>query len=75
MDYEEMKSKHPDAVLLIRNNDVYECYDDDARYMHENFKLSVFKEEERSVCAFKSRELDIYLPKLIRFGRKVAIFD
>ena len=63
--FNELKSKHPDAVILFRVGDFYESYFDDAKKVTEVI----------GIAGFPSHALDTYLPKLIRAGLRVAICD
>lgn len=81
--YSELKAKHPDAILLFRCGDFYEAYDDDAEacarilgitltYRHNN--TFPHKPEDR-MAGFPHHALDVYLPKLVRAGKRIAICD
>ena len=63
--FNELKAKHPDAVILFRVGDFYESYFDDAKKVTEVI----------GIAGFPSHALDTYLPKLIRAGLRVAICD
>lgn len=65
----ELKKKYPEAILLLRNADVYETYGEDAKKVAE----VTGREIQNNVCCFKRYELDEVLPKLIRAGNKIVI--
>lgn len=78
--FDSMKAKHPDALLLFRCGDFYETYEDDAieaarilgiTLTHRNNGLSAGS----AMAGFPHHALDTYLPKLIRAGKRVAICD
>ena len=75
--YEELKRKHPDALLLFRCGDFYECYDEDAKKAADvlGITLTVRNSTGRKMAGFPYHALDTYLPKLIRAGHRVAICD
>ena len=75
--YEELKRKHPEAILLFRCGDFYECYDEDAVKAAEvlGITLTVRNSTGRKMAGFPYHALDTYLPKLIRAGLRVAICD
>lgn len=78
--YFDLKSKHPDAVLLFRCGDFYETYSQDAITAAEILGITLTKRangKEKSVemAGFPYHALDNYLPKLIRAGKRVAICD
>lgn len=75
--YEELKKKHPDAIILFRCGDFYECYEDDAQVAAKILGITV-RERFRTglrMAGFPHHELDTYLPRLIRAGQRVAICD
>ena len=75
--YEELKRKHPDALLLFRCGDFYECYDEHAVKAADvlGITLTVRNSTGRKMAGFPFHALDTYLPKLIRAGLRVAICD
>lgn len=73
--YEELKAKHPDALLLFRIGDFYEAYNEDAVEVSEILGITLTKSKDKQLAGFPFRALDIYLPKLIRAGKRVAICD
>jgi DNA mismatch repair protein MutS len=78
--YFEIKSKHPDALLLFRVGDFYELYDDDAVIGAGILGIVQTKRSNGAAAAvamagFPHHALDTYLPKLVRAGKRVAICD
>jgi len=75
--YRDLKSKHPDAMLLFRCGDFYETYEDDARECAKVLGITLTKRQSDGVAmaGFPHHALDTYLPKLIRTGHRVAICD
>jgi hypothetical protein len=73
--WEELKKKHPDALLLFRCGDFYESYLEDAIKMGKTLNLSVITKNSVEYSVFPYHALDTYLPKLIRAGHRVAIYD
>jgi len=78
--YFEMKSKHPDAVLLFRVGDFYEAYGKDALEVVDILSIALTKKSNGAsgpieMCGFPHHALDNFLPKLVRAGRRVAICD
>lgn len=79
--YGEIKTKHPDAILLFRNGNNYESYAEDADKVSKFLKIdktigqeSVSKSQV-DILSFPSYKLDTVLPDLIRAGNRVAICD
>lgn len=76
--YRDLKSKHPDALLLFRCGDFYETYGQDAKVVSEVLGITLtFRDlgEHIDMAGFPHHALDTYLPKIIRAGHRVAICD
>lgn len=76
--WKELKSKHPDALLLFRIGDFYEMYKQDAKRGSEVLGITLTKmngSKDFHLAGFPHQALDTYLPKLIRAGERVAICD
>ena len=81
--YNDLKKKHPGAMLLFRCGDFYETYKDDAVKASNILGITLTrysqrKEEDGSalrMAGFPYHALDTFLPKLIRAGERVAICD
>lgn len=78
--YAEMKSKHPDAILLFRVGDFYETFSDDAIIASEILGITLTRRANGSaqfveLAGFPHHALDSYLPKLVRAGKRVAICE
>ena len=75
--FNELKAKHPDAVILFRVGDFYESYLDDAKKLSEILGLTLTRQAKTKMdlTGFPYHALDTYLPKLIRAGLRVAICD
>lgn len=76
--YQEMKKKHPDAVLLFRVGDFYEIFGKDAVTASEILGITLTrrangKDNFIELAGFPHHALDTYLPKLVRAGQRVAI--
>ena len=79
--FNELKKKHPDAVLLFRKGDFYEMYKEDALKASVILALKIsdkilpLEKDPIKLLIFPHHELDIHLPKLVRSGERVAICD
>jgi len=78
--YFDIKSKHPDAILLFRVGDFYEMYGKDAVVGAEILGIVLTKRSNGiadyvEMAGFPHHALDTYLPKLVRAGKRVAICD
>ncbi|WP_288084112.1 DNA mismatch repair protein MutS [Xylanibacter rodentium] len=77
--FEEMKKKYPDAILLFRAGNYYETYREDAIKAKQILGLDtesrVYGGVKTNVASFQHDALDTYLPKLVRAGMRVAICE
>ena len=78
--FNEIKGKHPDAILLFRCGDFYETFSTDAIQASQILGITLTKRANGSgktieLAGFPHHALDTYLPKLVRAGRRVAICD
>lgn len=79
--YESLKAKHPDALLLYRVDETYQCYKQDAIVVQKSLSIEKAEvtvdgtDEKVDMVSFPKFDLDKFLPKLIRDGNRVAICD
>jgi DNA mismatch repair protein MutS len=78
--YNAIKGKHPDAVLLFRVGDFYETFSEDAVKASEILGITLTKRKNGAasfveLAGFPYHALDTYLPKLVRAGLRVAVCD
>lgn len=77
--YNQIKAKYPDALLLFRVGDFYETFGEDAVKAANvlNIVLTARRNgpTEVALAGFPHHSLDTYLPKLVRAGFRVAICD
>ncbi len=78
--YNGIKAKHPDAMLLFRVGDFYETFGEDAIKASEVLGIVLTKrgngsESETALAGFPHHSLNTYLPKLVKSGLRVAICD
>ena len=73
--YDQLKGKHPDAVLLFRTGDNYVAYKEDAQTASRILGLDVVHGDKADIVSFPFGDLDTHLPKLIRAGQRVAICE
>jgi len=78
--YFEVKSQHPEAILLYRVGDFFECYSDDAITAVKVLGLVQTKKSNGekgpvAMAGFPHHALENYLTKLVRAGYKVAVCD
>ena len=79
LQFDVMKQKHPDAILLFRRGDFYETYKQDAIKASVTLGITTASRKidgnEIKVAGFPHHALDSYLPKLVRAGMRVAICE
>ncbi len=78
--YNRIKAKYPNALLLFRVGDFYETFGQDAIIASEVLGIVLTKRHngaasETELAGFPHHSLDTYLPKLVKAGHRVAICD
>ena len=78
--YNEIKAKHPQALLLFRVGDFYETFGEDAVTASKVLGIVLTKRgagsaSETELAGFPHHSLESYLPKLVRAGLRVAVCD
>jgi len=78
--YNAIKTKHPDAILLFRVGDFYETFGEDAIKTSKILDIILTKrgagsQSETELAGFPHHSLNNYLPKLVKAGNRVAICD
>jgi DNA mismatch repair protein MutS len=77
--YNAIKTKYPDALLLFRVGDFYETFGSDAIKASSILGITLTARNnggsKLELAGFPHHSLDVYLPKLVRAGQRVAICD
>ncbi len=78
--YNQIKAKYPEALLLFRVGDFYETFGQDAVVASKVLGIVLTKRgagssSETELAGFPHHSLESYLPKLVRAGHRVAICD
>ena len=78
--YDEIKTKHPEAMLLFRVGDFYETFGSDAEKASKTLDIILTKHSngsasEVALAGFPHHALQTYLPKLVKAGHRVAIVE
>ena len=78
--YNEIKIKHPDAMLLFRVGDFYETFGEDAILASKILGIVLTKRANGAashveLAGFPHHSLETYLPKLVNAGCRVAVCD
>ena len=75
--FRKVKEKHPDRLIMLRCEGFYELMEQDAEAGAKVLGITVTKHNDTGdkIAAFPYHALDMYLPRLIRAGYRVAICD
>lgn len=78
--YNDIKRKYPDACLLFRVGDFYETFGEDAVRASRILGITLTKRGagstgETELAGFPHHSINVYLPKLVKAGLRVAICD
>ncbi|MCS7299766.1 MAG: DNA mismatch repair protein MutS [Spirochaetia bacterium] len=73
--YQAIKAKHKDKLLLFRLGDFYELFGDDAYEASRVLSLVLTSRNELPMCGFPAHASSNYIYKLVRYGYKVAICE
>lgn len=77
--YNTIKAKYPDAILLFRIGDFYETFGSDAIRTAQILGITLTKrnngDSSIELAGFPHHSIDSYLPKLVRAGMRVAVCD
>ena len=78
--YNEIKAKYPDTLLLFRVGDFYETFDTDAEKAAKLLGIVLTKRANGkashvALAGFPHHSLETYLPKLVKAGMRVAVCD
>ena len=78
--YNQIKAKHPDALLLFRVGDFYETFGEDAVKASKILGIILTKRKNGAaayieLAGFPHHSIETYLPKLVKAGQRVAICD
>lgn len=78
--YNKIKDKYPDTILLFRLGDFYETFADDAILTAKACGITLTKRNNGAVgdiplAGFPYHQLDAYMPKLVQAGYRVAVCE
>lgn len=78
--YQQVKAKYPDTILLFRMGDFFETFEEDAKIAAKVLGITLTKRGngaagEVPLAGFPHHALDAYLPKLLKAGYRVAVCE
>src|SRR5512136_2856130 len=78
--YQQVKAKYPDTVLLFRMGDFFETFEEDAKITAKVLGIVLTRRGngaagEVPLAGFPHHALDAYLPRLLKAGYRVAVCE
>ena len=77
--FAEMKAQHPDAILLFQVGDFFETFGEDAERAAGILGITLTSRNNGGsdvpLAGFPQHALEVYLPKLVRAGFRVAVCE
>jgi DNA mismatch repair protein MutS len=78
--YQRIKSKYPETILLFRMGDFFETFEEDAKITSKALGITLTKRGDGAaaqvpLAGFPHHALDTYLPKLLKAGYRVAVCE
>ena len=73
--YLGIKAQHPNEVLFFRLGDFYEMFNEDAVEVSRLLNLTLTHKAEYPMCGIPYHAAKIYIARLLRFGKKIAIAE
>jgi DNA mismatch repair protein MutS len=73
--YKEIKEKHPDTFLFFRCGDFYELFGKDSIEAAKIMDINLTKRGDMQMCGVPYHAVEIYIGKMIKAGKKVAIVE
>lgn len=73
--YYSLKNQHKDEVLLFRLGDFYEMFDSDAKEVSRLINLTLTHRGDTPMCGIPYHAAKVYIARLLRLGKKLAIAE
>ena len=73
--YYSLKNQHKDEVLLFRLGDFYEMFDSDAKEVSRLINLTLTHRGDSPMCGIPYHAAKVYIARLLRLGKKLAIAE
>ena len=75
LQYRGLKEQHPDQVLFFRLGDFYEMFDSDAVEVSRLLNLTLTHRAGQPMCGIPYHASKVYIARLLRLGKKIAICE
>lgn len=75
LQYRSIKKQHADKVLFFRLGDFYEMFEDDAIEVSNLLNLTLTKRNGQPMCGIPYHAAKIYIARLLRLGKRIAICE
>ena len=75
MQYMGIKAKYPNDILFFRLGDFYEMFDEDAENVSRILNLTLTHRGDRKMCGIPYHASKVYIARLLRLGKKIAIAE
>ncbi len=73
--YQRLREENPGKILLFRVGDFYEMFDEDAVAVSKLLNLTLTHKTDRKMCGVPFHAAKVYIARLLRLGKKVAIAE
>ena len=73
--YINIKKQHPDEVVFFRLGDFYEMFFEDAVMVSRLLNLTLTHRADSRMCGVHYHASKVYIARLLRFGKKIAICE
>lgn len=75
--FEEFKAKHPSALVMFRKGDWFIMIDDDAEVASKELSIPLYSAigKHKKEVNMSTKDLDRFLPRLVKNGHRIAILD
>ncbi len=75
LQYRSIKDQYPNEILFFRLGDFYEMFDDEAEEVSRLLNLTLTHRGERKMCGIPYHASKVYIARLLRLGKKIAIAE
>jgi DNA mismatch repair protein MutS len=77
--YQGIKKEYPDSILFFRMGDFYEMFNEDAKTASRILQIALTARNKKSnpvpMCGIPHHSANLYITKLLKAGKKVAICE